>query len=114
MNETNPSSVNSVDGGPRHLGSGWISGVLAIVLGAAGFGAVLCFHFPSLLTMPELRSKYPVPLVRGVLHVVLVSSFLLGAISVCLFAEAEDSGKHRHRPDIAGRVARWFASADRR
>lgn len=84
MNETNPASVNSVDGGPRHFGSGWISGVLAIALGVTGLGAVLCFHFPSLLTMPELRSKYPVPIVRGVLHVVLVSSFLLGTVSVCL------------------------------
>ncbi len=68
----------------RRFGSGWISGVLATGLGALGLGAVLCFHFPSLLTMPELQKLYPVPLVRGVLHVVLVSAFFFGALSVCL------------------------------
>lgn len=84
MTETKASDVSAVDGLPRHFGSGWVSGVLATVLGVLGFGAVLCFHFPSLLTMPELRGKYPVPLVRATLHVVLVSAFLLGTVSVCL------------------------------
>lgn len=69
---------------PTHFGSGWISGVLSITLGAIGLGAVLCFHFPSLLTMPELRGKYPLPLVRATLHIFLVMSFLLGALSVTL------------------------------
>jgi sterol desaturase/sphingolipid hydroxylase (fatty acid hydroxylase superfamily) len=68
----------------RRFGSGWISGVLSIALGILGLGAVLCFHFPSLLTFPELRSLYPLPLVRAILHVVLVSAFLLGVLSVTL------------------------------
>ena len=67
-----------------HFGSGWISGVLSVALGVIGVGAVLCFHYPSLLTMPELRGKYPLPYVRGLLHVVLVLSFLMGATSVTL------------------------------
>ncbi len=54
---------------PPEVASGWMLLVAAIglatVLGVLGLGAVLCFHFPSLLTMPELRGKYPVPLVRG-------------------------------------------------
>ena len=66
------------------LGSGWLSGVLATALGALGLGAVLCFHYPSLLTMPEIRALYPVPFVRALLHLVLVSAFLLGVLSVCL------------------------------
>ncbi len=69
---------------PTHFGSGWISGVLSTALGAIGLGAVFCFHYPWLLTMPELRGLYPIPYVRALLHLVLVSSFLLGAVSVCL------------------------------
>jgi len=69
---------------PTHFGSGWISGVFSSVLGVIGLATVLCFHFPSLLTVPELRSIYPLPYVRGLLHLVLVTSFLLGVVSVFL------------------------------
>ena len=69
---------------PTKFGYGWISGVLSVALGLLGLGAVLCFHFPSWLTVPQLRGLYPVPYVRATLHVVLVASFLLGSASVCL------------------------------
>lgn len=69
---------------PTHIGSGWISGVLSTALGLIGLGAVICFHHPSLFTMPELRGLYPIPYVRALLHLVLVTAFLLGALSVCL------------------------------
>ena len=69
---------------PTHFGSGWISGVLSVTLSLIGLGAVLCFHYPSLLTMPQLRGQYPIPHVRALLHLVLVSAFLLGVLSVCL------------------------------
>jgi sterol desaturase/sphingolipid hydroxylase (fatty acid hydroxylase superfamily) len=69
---------------PKHIGSGWISGVLSSVLGAVGLLAVACFHFPELLTMPDLRAVYPVPYVRALLQVILISSFLLGVISIYL------------------------------
>ncbi|MFO0845629.1 MAG: sterol desaturase family protein [Gemmataceae bacterium] len=69
---------------PRHLGSGYLSGVFSVTLGVLGLGAVLCFHYPQLLTVPELRGQYPVPYVRALLHLVLVASFLLGVLSVCL------------------------------
>ena len=72
------------DDGPSHFGSGWLSGTLSAALGLAGLGAVLCFRFPALLTTPELRALYPVPYVRALVHLVLVASFVLGAISVCL------------------------------
>jgi len=70
--------------GPKHFGSGWISGTLSIVLASIGLFAVLCFHFPSYLTMPDARSYYPLPVVRAVLHFVLVAGFLLGLTSVML------------------------------
>lgn len=66
------------------FGHGWISGVLSVVLGALGLGAVLCFYFPEWLTMPELRTRYPLVYVRGVMQAVLIAAFLLGSVSVCL------------------------------
>lgn len=69
---------------PIAFGHGWISGFLSALLGVVGLGAVLCFHFPDLLTMPRLRAYYPVPYLRAALHLVLVASFLLGIVSVCL------------------------------
>jgi len=45
------------DGRPRHFGTGWLSGVLGIVLGLLAIFAVLCLHFPQYLTLPELRSR---------------------------------------------------------
>ena len=69
---------------PKSFGHGWISGMLSVMLGAIGVGAVLCFHFPWVLTMPELREVYPVPYIRALLHLILVSSFVLGVVSLVL------------------------------
>ncbi|MEQ1642666.1 MAG: sterol desaturase family protein [Pyrinomonadaceae bacterium] len=69
---------------PKNFGNGWISGALSVTLGAIGVGAVLCFHFPWMLTMPELREIYPVPYIRALLHLILVSSFVLGVVSLLL------------------------------
>jgi sterol desaturase/sphingolipid hydroxylase (fatty acid hydroxylase superfamily) len=69
---------------PRRFGSGWISGVGSIVLGAMAFGAVLCLLFPAELTTPELRAVYPMRLVRGLIQAVIVTSFVLGLVSVVL------------------------------
>jgi sterol desaturase/sphingolipid hydroxylase (fatty acid hydroxylase superfamily) len=69
---------------PTTFGSGWVSGVMSAALGLLGFGAVLCFHFPELLTTPEARALYPVPWIRALLHLVLVGAFVLGVISLSL------------------------------
>jgi len=71
-------------GEPKHFGSGWISGVLSVVLGAIGLLAVVCFHYPELMTMPELRPLYPVPYIRLLLQTILLASFAFGAISIYL------------------------------
>jgi sterol desaturase/sphingolipid hydroxylase (fatty acid hydroxylase superfamily) len=76
--------VSLLSSEPTSFGHGWISGYLSAMFGLVGLGAVLCFHFPEYLTMPELRRLYPVPYVRALLHVVLVASFILGVISVSL------------------------------
>jgi len=78
------STTSPAEPEPTHFGSGWISGTWSIALGVIGLGSVLCFHHPSLLTMPELRDLYPLLYVRALLHVVLVSAFLLGVVSVWL------------------------------
>src|SRR5258708_2436934 len=69
---------------PWSFRHGWISGLVSAILGIVGLGTVLCFRFPTLLTMPEIRGHYPVPYIRAALHVVLVTSFLLGTVSLWL------------------------------
>jgi lathosterol oxidase len=69
---------------PTSAGHGFISGVLSAILGIAGFGAVLCLHFPEYLTHTELRQFYFLGYLRAVVHVMLVASFVLGSISACL------------------------------
>src|SRR6266567_5973418 len=69
----------------RWLGPlGWITGVLSVLLGAAGFAAVLCLWFPSVLTTPELREIYDMTLIRGLIKAGLLAAFLCGAASLLL------------------------------
>jgi sterol desaturase/sphingolipid hydroxylase (fatty acid hydroxylase superfamily) len=72
------------DSESRGFGSGWISGVGAAFLGVLAVGGVLCFHFPDLLTLPQLRDALPVPFLRKLLFGVIVAAFLLGIVSVLL------------------------------
>jgi len=45
---------------------------------------VLCFRFPELLTTPELRAVYPLPLVRGALFAALALGLSAGALAVLI------------------------------
>lgn len=73
-----------LDSQDRRFGTGWISGVIGLFLSLMGLGAVLCFCFPDLLTVADAREYYNTGLIRIVLHLVLVSAFLLGILSVVL------------------------------
>lgn len=73
-----------IDGESVQFGTGWISGVTGIALSGAGLFTVLCIQFPTLFTMPMLREFYPLPIIRALLHIVLVSGFLFGVLSLSL------------------------------
>lgn len=66
------------------IGTGWLSGVFAFVLGLAGLVAVLCMRYPELLTAPEIRSAVSLPLIRLATHIVLIAAFFLATISLIL------------------------------
>ncbi|MCI0360785.1 MAG: sterol desaturase family protein [Planctomycetaceae bacterium] len=77
---------STLDGLPTRFGSGWISGVLAVLLAGSGLGAVICFLYWDVLTMEEAREHYAryLPYIRGLVHVLLVAGFLLGVLSISL------------------------------
>jgi lathosterol oxidase len=68
----------------QSFGKGRISGFLSIFFGVAALFAVLCFLFPSWLTTPDLRRAYPVSLLRLILMLLLIASFMLALISFLL------------------------------
>lgn len=72
------------DDAPKHVGSGWISGVLSIFCGMLGFGGTLCLHFPALLTLPDARAHYPIAVIRILIQAVIVAAVAFGAISAFL------------------------------
>ena len=72
------------DDAPKHFGTGWWSGVLSAFFGILAFGAVLCLHFPQLLSTPELRAHYPMPLIRMAIQGCIVGAILLGVVSAML------------------------------
>ena len=72
------------DDQPSGFGTGWWSGVLSAFFGVLAFGAVICLHFPQLLSSPELRPYYPMDLMRLLIQAVIVGAILCGVISAML------------------------------
>ena len=68
----------------RRFGSGWLSGVIGLVLGVAGLSLVLSFRFPGLLTMPETRPLQENLWFRVGLHAALITAFGLALLSLVL------------------------------
>jgi sterol desaturase/sphingolipid hydroxylase (fatty acid hydroxylase superfamily) len=66
------------------FGTGWWSGVLSAFFGMLALGAVVCLHFPQLLTSPELRPYYPMYLIRLLIQAVIVGAILFGVVSAML------------------------------
>jgi sterol desaturase/sphingolipid hydroxylase (fatty acid hydroxylase superfamily) len=68
----------------RALGTGWISGVLALACALFGLGSVLFLMLPGLFTMPMLRAQYSQPWFRLALHFILIAAFALAVLNVIL------------------------------
>lgn len=68
----------------RAFGSGWISGVLGLVLGVAGLALVLSLRAPGLFAMPETRALHGNLWFRFGLHLLLLAAFALSTISLVL------------------------------
>ena len=72
------------DGESTGFGTGWWSGILSAFFGFLSFGAVLCLHFPRLLSSPELRPHYPMHTMRVLIQCLIVGAVLFGVISSIL------------------------------
>src|SRR5215467_8356836 len=68
----------------RRFGSGWISGILGLVLGVAGLFLVISLRVPGMFAVPELRTLHTNPWFRLLLHFVLLSAFAMSALSLAL------------------------------
>ena len=70
----------------RRPGTGWLSGVAALLAAVAALFFVLCLRYPSVLTVPQVRHYYGQPSFRLALHGVLVGAFVLSVLSLVLRA----------------------------
>jgi sterol desaturase/sphingolipid hydroxylase (fatty acid hydroxylase superfamily) len=66
------------------FGTGWWSGVSSVFFGVLSFGAVLCLHFPQLLTVPQFRAHYPMHAIRILIQCLIVGAAVLGMLSSIL------------------------------
>jgi lathosterol oxidase len=78
--------INEVfgDEDPTGFGTGWWSGVLSAFFGLLAFGAVVCLHFPHILSSPELRPFYRMDLIRPLIQAVIVGAIVFGLLSAML------------------------------
>ena len=66
------------------FGTGWWSGVFSAFCGVLSFGAVLCLHYPQILSSPELRSHYPMGIMRILIQGLMVAAIVFGIASSVL------------------------------
>ena len=70
----------------RRVGTGWLSGVAALVAAVAGLFLVLCLRYPGVLTVPQIRGVYGEAWFRVGLHFLLIFAFGMGIVSLMLRA----------------------------
>src|SRR5215475_12010599 len=70
--------------GLRRFGSGWISGVLGLVLGIAGLLLVISLLAPGVFAIPETQTLRENPWYRVAIHLTLIAAFALSALSLVL------------------------------
>ena len=72
------------DNEPTGFLTGWWSGILSTFSGLVAFGAVLCLHFPQLLSSADLRPYYPMDLMRIAIQAMIVAAIFFGVVSAML------------------------------
>ncbi|MEO6568353.1 MAG: sterol desaturase family protein [Opitutaceae bacterium] len=71
----------------RRFGSGWLSGTLGLLLGLAGLALVLALLAPGTFSIPEFTALRNGPWYRVIVHSLLISAFVLSALSLALRRE---------------------------
>lgn len=66
------------------IGTGWWSGVLSVFFGFLSLGAILCLHFPQLLTVPQFRPYYPMHAIRTLIQCLIAGAAAFGILSSIL------------------------------
>ncbi len=66
------------------------TGRAALWLASLSLLTVLCFHYPELLTTPDLRAHYPMDVVIALLRTALSLAIVLGATSILLGGPARN------------------------
>lgn len=68
----------------RRFGSGWLSGVLGLVLGLAAVGGVVMIWFPGVFTTAEMSKAYATGWYRPALFGVIIGGFAFSMLSLVL------------------------------
>ncbi len=68
----------------RRFGSGWLSGFFALLFAIVGFGLVIALRFPAWFATPQLNVVKDWGGFRGVVHLVLLTSYTLALLSLLL------------------------------
>ncbi|WP_146855486.1 sterol desaturase family protein [Brevifollis gellanilyticus] len=68
----------------RRFGSGWISGVLGLMLGLAAVGGVVMIWFPGVFTTAEMSKAYASGWYRPALFGVIIGGFVFSMLSLVL------------------------------
>ena len=68
----------------RKFGSGWISGVLGLVLGIAAVAGVIMIWFPGVFTTAEMSKVYATGWYRPALFGVMIGGFVFSMLSLIL------------------------------
>ena len=81
----------------RPIGSGWVSGTAALVLGLAGLFTVVCLHYPTLFTVPQLRVIGGFEWFRPALHFGLIFAYALamGVLQFGVVAHGNSIQRHQ-------------------
>jgi lathosterol oxidase len=69
---------------PTAFGHGFISGIVSAILGLTGLGLVVALRVPQIFAFAELRPLRSFAYLQAVIHLVLVTAFLLGSVSAWL------------------------------